>query len=66
MELHRIYEQFPWESPEMQELDDELTHDSNDAFIATKKGIFDMTVLFDSPDDDPPRSNPEASRLNRR
>ncbi|KAF8160300.1 hypothetical protein BJ912DRAFT_1069478 [Pholiota molesta] len=61
-----IRDLFPWESPEMQELNDELTHDSNDASIATKKGIFDVTVLFDSPDDDPPRSNPEASRLNQR
>jgi hypothetical protein len=65
---HRTYEQSLWEPPEMQDPVGELAHANSDVIIATKKGISDVTVPFDLPelDDDPTRSNPEASRLNRR
>ncbi|KAF8158857.1 hypothetical protein BJ912DRAFT_1069815 [Pholiota molesta] len=64
----KTYEQSLWEPPEMQDPVGELAHANSDVIIAMKKGISDVTVPFDLPelDDDPIRSNPEASRLNRR
>jgi hypothetical protein len=66
MGSHRTYEQSLWEPPETQDLIDKLTHTNSNVITVMKKGISNVTVPFDLPelDDDPARSNPEASRLN--